>query len=376
MSEIDGRYGSDLPGPVALLDLTYPELGALMREWGLPAFRTNQLWEWIYRKLAEDFEQMTNLPGALRSRLAEATVLYPHRVLEVVTSQDSQTRKSLLELLDGETVECVLMRYEHRRTACISTQVGCPIRCSFCATGKAGLRRNLTAGEIVAQALLVARQARALAPASEHALTNVVYMGMGEPLMNFEAMWRSVEILTDDGGFRLGARRITISTAGVVPGILRLARQPLQVRLAVSLHAPNDRLRDQLVPLNRRYPIEPLMEAVREYVGLTSRRVTFEYALIDGVNDDRRLASELATLIADIPAHVNLIPVNAVQGSPHQPSPQFRVDGFAEVLNARGIPCTVRVRRGIDAGAGCGQLRSRRLSERSDGSGFSSTGGA
>lgn len=361
MARINDAEELPAAGKLNLLDLTYPELSAMLRDWGQPAFRTNQLWEWIYRNLASDFQQMASLPRALRGRLDAETSISPHRELEAVRSRDGQTLKALLELTDGETVECVLMRYEHRRTACISTQVGCPIRCSFCATGQAGLRRNLTAGEIVAQALHTARAAFPYTPSSERPLTNIVYMGMGEPLLNFDATWRSIEILTDDGGFGLGARRVTVSTAGVVPGIIRLAHLPLQVRLAISLHAPNDELRNDLVPLNRRYPIAALMDALREYVSITGRRVTIEYALIDGVNDHRHLAAELADLFSGIPVHVNLIPVNPVQGSAHQPSPPFRVNGFAEALTGRGLPCTVRLRRGIDSDAGCGQLRSRRL---------------
>ena len=346
---------------ISLLELTYAEVGSLLKELNQPAFRTKQIWQWVYRSLATDFDQMANLPRALREKLETHASILPYRTLEEVISKDGQTRKALLELGDRETIECVLMRYEHRRTACISTQVGCPIGCTFCATGQAGLRRNLSAGEIILQALHVARMARNFAPPSERPLTNIVYMGMGEPLLNFDATWHSIQVLTDESGFGLGARRITISTAGVVPGILRLAKQPLQIRLALSLHAPNDTMRDQLVPLNRRYPIAVLMDALHEYVNATGRRITIEYALIDGINDHRKLASELVELIAGLPVHVNLIPVNPVKGTPFQPSPHFRVNGFAEVLHGRGISCTVRLRRGADAEAGCGQLRSRRI---------------
>lgn len=345
-----------------LLELDRSELAALMQEWGEPAFRAEQIWHWIYRELETDFSQMTNLPRALRERLTEQACLLPARVIDTVSSRDKETHKILAELADGETIESVLMLYERRRTACISTQVGCPIRCPFCATGQAGLRRNLSAGEILWQVLELARLARPFAPAEERPLTNIVYMGMGEPLLNYDATLRSVRILTDPTGFGLGARRITISTAGVVPGILRLAEEPLQIGLAVSLHAPNDALRDKLVPLNRRYPIASLMEAIRFYVDRTGRRVTFEYALIRDVNDDRALAKELANLIAGLPTHVNLIPVNPAEGSSYQPSSRVRVESFAAELERRGIPCTVRLRRGIDIEAGCGQLRSKRLS--------------
>jgi 23S rRNA (adenine2503-C2)-methyltransferase len=257
------------------------------------------------------------------------------------------------------------MLYERRRTACISTQVGCPIRCDFCATGKSGFRRNLTAGEIVAQVILIARAAREFAPADARPLTNVVYMGMGEPLLNLDAVLKSLRILTDPKGFNLGDRHITISTAGVVPGILRLAQEPLQVRLALSLHAPNDALRDQLVPLNRRYPLAQVRQALQTYFEHTGRRITIEYALIKEVNDHKAQAAELAELFAGLPIHVNLIPVNPVENSPYRPSPPARVQVFMEELERHHIPCSVRVRRGLDVQAGCGQLRSRYLAQSS-----------
>lgn len=345
----------------ALVELSFDELVQSMQAWGEPAFRADQIWKWVYTHYVESFEEMTDLPKALRERLADEFHILPCRVIDHITSKDGLTEKVLLQLADGETVESVLMRYERRRTACISTQVGCPIRCAFCATGQAGLRRNLTAGEIVAQALLIARLALPYAPEGERPLTNIVYMGMGEPLLNLDATLRSVDILTDGRGFGLGARHITISTAGIVPGILRLAGAGRQIRLAISLHAPNDALRDRLVPVNRTYPIAAVMEAVRTYVGSTGRRVTFEYVLIDEVNDSIRLARELAELLAGIPAYVNLIPVNPVEGTGFRPSPRPRVQRFVEELERHGISCTLRLRRGIDVQAGCGQLRSRHL---------------
>jgi 23S rRNA (adenine2503-C2)-methyltransferase len=347
--------------PINLLELDRAGLQDLLQGWGQPAFRAGQLWRWLYRDLATDFAQMTNLPAELRQILAERATAQPYRLLDAQVSADGETRKVLLELPDGETIEAVLMLYARRRTACISTQVGCPIRCPFCATGMAGLRRNLTAGEIVLQALHLARLAQPLTPAGERPLTNIVYMGMGEPLLNYDAVWRSVGVLTDPDGFGLGARHITISTAGVVPGIRRLAGEGAQVGLAVSLHAPDDALRNRLVPLNRRYPLNQLMPALRDYIAATGRRVTFEYALIAGVNDAPAQAEALAELLAGLTAHVNLIPVNPAPGSPYRPSPRPAVDAFVAILRARHVPVSVRLRRGIDVQAGCGQLRSRRL---------------
>lgn len=346
-----------------LYEYTRSELTELLKAWGQPAYRAEQLWQWMYEHLTEDFAEMTNLPRQLRDHLVHHATIRPLRVLEERISRDQLTRKFLLELPDGETIESVLMLYERRRTACISTQVGCPIGCDFCATGKSGFRRNLTAGEIVAQVVYIARAAQPFAPADSRPLTNVVYMGMGEPLLNLDAVLKSLHILTDPKGFNLGDRHITISTAGVVPGILRLAQEPMQVRLAISLHAPTDELRDKLVPLNRRYPIAQVRQALQTYFEHTGRRITVEYALIKEVNDHRAQAAELAKLFAGLPIHVNLIPVNPVENSPYRPSPPSRVKIFVEELERHHIPCSVRLRRGLDVEAGCGQLRSRHLTQ-------------
>jgi 23S rRNA (adenine2503-C2)-methyltransferase len=355
---------------VALYDLTYDQLAALLAKWGEPGFRTDQVWVWLYRSLVDDFEAMANLPRSLRARLAADTAL---RLLDPVTEQVSAsglTRKVLFRLVDGHSVEAVRMDYHDRRTACISTQAGCGMGCTFCATGQGGLARNLSPGEIVAQVLYFAREIRVQeieranalgyqAQLPEHPISNVVLMGMGEPLANFEATWQAIETLADAGGYNLGARRITLSTVGLVPGIRRMAEAGLSINLAVSLHAPDDELRSRLVPVNRRYPLTELLPAIDEYVDRTGRRVTFEYALIDGVNDAPEQAQALADLLAGLLCHVNLIPLNPTPGSPLQPSPRERVDAFRQELEWAGIPATVRMRRGIDIEAGCGQLRQR-----------------
>jgi 23S rRNA (adenine2503-C2)-methyltransferase len=253
-------------------------------------------------------------------------------------------------------IEAVLMRYARRRTVCISTQVGCALGCSFCATGQSGFTRHLTAGEIVAQVLYAARAFRG----EGTTLTHVVVMGMGEPLLNYDATLAALRRLMDERGLNLGARRFTVSTVGIVPGIWRLSAEGLPVGLAVSLHAPDDALRDELVPVNRRYPLGQLLPACREYVARTGRRVTFEYALIDGLNDLAEQAGQLADLVRGLRCHVNLIPLNPTPGSPYRASPPTRVQAFHEALERLHVPATVRLRRGIDIQAGCGQLRSRR----------------
>ena len=356
--------------PIALYDLRYEELAELLQGWGEPSFRADQLWNWLYRSLADDFEAMGNLPLTLRERMAKETVLTLLEPIDEEVSASGLTRKVLFRLRDGNTVESVRMDYHDRRTACISTQAGCGMGCVFCATGQGGLSRNLSPGEIVAQVLYFAREIRTQeieranalgyqAEIPEHPVSNVVLMGMGEPLANYEGTLQALETLADDRGYNLGARRITLSTVGLVPGMRRLVAEGMPINLAVSLHAPTDELRDRIVPVNRRYPVQELMQAVREYVAATGRRVTFEYALIDGVNDSLEHARDLAELLAGMLCHVNLIPLNPTPGSPLQPSPRERVDAFRQELQWAGIPVTVRMRRGIDIEAGCGQLRQR-----------------
>jgi len=340
-----------------LLDLTYEELKEFLTSWDEPAYRADQIWGWLYRSLVSDFQEMTNLPKGLKERLAEATLLRTMKPLKERVSADGLTRKVLFALRDDQTIESVLMHYERRHTTCISTQVGCPIGCVFCATGQSGFVRNLTPGEIVEQVLYFAH----LLKAEGERLTNVVLMGMGEPLANYEATWQAIETLTHDDGFNLGARRITISTVGVVSGIRRLAEEGTQIGLAVSLHASTDELRDKLIPINRRYPLAQLMAACRHYAERTGRRISFEYALINGINDSPEQARQLAHLLAGLFCHVNLIPLNPVPESPYQPSPRGRILAFQAELNRLKVPNTLRVERGVDIRAGCGQLRCQRM---------------
>ena len=324
------------------------ELSALLD--GEPSYRVEQVWHGLYSQLATPAE-MTNLPKALRNRLAEELTPALQPVVRRV-SDGGDTVKYLWELGDGARIETVLMLYPDRVTVCVSSQAGCAMGCGFCATGQAGFTRHLTAGEIVEQVVLAAREARTM----DRRLGNVVFMGMGEPLANESAVWSSVERLHDDLG--LSARKLTISTVGIVPGIRRLAERPLPVNLAVSLHAANDRLRDELVPINKRYPIDELMKACAEYLAAKGRRLSFEWALIDSTNDRDSDATELAGLCRRfrLPAHVNLIPLNPTPGYPAIGSPLRRVHQFRDLLESLGVNATVRRNRGTDIDAACGQL--------------------
>lgn len=267
-------------------------------------------------------------------------------------SKDKNTQKVLFRTQPGDRIEAVLMRYERRRTVCISTQSGCGIGCAFCATGQMGLMRNLSSGEIVEQVLYFARRLKH----EGDRLTNVVVMGMGEPFQNYGATMKAIDTLNHPEGFNFGARRFTVSTVGLAPMIDRFTQERRQVNLAVSLHAATNILRDELVPVNHRYPIERLLESCREYVSQTGRRITFEWAMIEGVNDDLGQAEALADQVEDLLCHVNLIPLNPTQGYPQPPSSREAVSAFQGYLQSRGIPCTIRLRRGIEIQAGCGQL--------------------
>jgi 23S rRNA (adenine2503-C2)-methyltransferase len=317
---------------------------------GEPRYRVDQVWSGLYEQLAEPAD-MTNLPGALRARLRD---LLPPALAPVVerVSDDGDTVKSLWELEGGSRIETVLMLYPDRATVCVSTQAGCAMACGFCATGQAGFTRHLTAGEIVEQVVRAARRAKDVG----RRVSNVVFMGMGEPLANEGPVWAAVERL--HGAVGLSARHLTISTVGIVPGIRTLAARPLPVNLAVSLHAANDELRDRLVPINRRYPLDTLMTACAEYLEAKGRRLSFEWALIDGVNDRRDDARELAARCRALPlaAHVNLIPLNPTPGWPTRGTPPDRVREFRDRLAELGVNVTVRRNRGTEIDAACGQL--------------------
>jgi 23S rRNA (adenine2503-C2)-methyltransferase len=339
--------------PTTLYDLTLAELETRLADDGLPRYRARQVFHWAYQQLAPGYEAMTVLPKALRGELAGElpfTLLAPVRE---VRTDDGETVKLLFRTFDGEHIETVLMFYPDRTTVCVSCQVGCAVGCAFCATGMMGLTRNLSTGEMVGQVIEAARAARS----HGRSLTNIVMMGMGEPFQNYAAVMKMVAILHDSAGFNFGARRTTISTSGLVPFIDRLAEEPYQVKLAISLHAPNDELRSRLVPLNRRYPVADLMAACRRYVERTGRRITFEYALIKDVNDSDGTAEELARLLKGLLCHVNVIPLNPTPAAPFERPSVERIERFAAVLESRGVPATVRYSRGVEIAAACGQLR-------------------
>lgn len=354
---------AERPRQVSLLDLDYPSLVDYMHTLGQPAFRARQLWEWMYKRHAVDFDSMSNLPLDLRARLATEATITPLRVAAQIVSASRDTFKVLFSLADGQTIEAVLMLYDERRTLCISSQAGCAMGCTFCATAQGGLARNLTSGEILAQVLFFARYLgdASLPPDLDVArpshVTNIVLMGMGEPLHNYTNVWGALRRLTDPSAFGLGARHITLSTVGLVPQIDRMADEDLQIGLAVSLHAPNDELRTSLVPVNRGFPVDDLLAAVKRYTDKTHRRVTFEYALMRGINDTPELALELAAKLKPLLCHVNLIPLNPIPDSSFQPTPDADANRFAQILRDAGISTTIRLRRGIEINAGCGQLR-------------------
>lgn len=331
----------------ALVGMPFDELVTALSAWETPQLRAKQIWRHIYTRRVVRFEDMRDLPTSLRAQLSQ---MYRVSSLEVAEQQASTdgVHKLLLHGGDEQVFECVLLPYEDRVSCCISTQVGCPMGCTFCATGLGGFDRNLTVGEIVGQVLLLQQLTR-------RRISHVVFMGMGEPLLNFENLASSIRYLHEDLG--ISHRHITVSTVGIVPQVERLARLRLPIHLAISLHSPSDKVRERLMPVNRRWPVDELMRAVRRYFEATKRKVTFEYLLIDGINDTRDQARDLAALVSHLPCVVNLIPFNyvdTVQGF-RRPSSE-RMRAFRRELESRGVNVTQRVERGHDIAAACGQL--------------------
>ncbi len=341
-------------GRVNLLDLNRAGLEAYLASLGEKPFRGRQVLKWLYHQEVVDAGAMTDLSKALRQRLAEETEVRPPEVVHHQVSGDG-THKWVLRVDGGDCIETVFIPEEDRGTLCVSSQVGCALDCTFCSTARQGFNRNLSVAEIVGQ-VWVARDTLGLDREGRRGITNVVLMGMGEPLANFENVVRAMDLMLDDLAFGLARKRVTLSTAGVVPGIERL-RERCPVSLAVSLHAPNDPLRDILVPLNRKYPIARLLEACRRYAEVGPKpQVTFEYVMIDGLNDGRAEARELVRRLQGVPAKVNLIPFNPFPGSDYRRSPQAVVDAFRDVLLRAGIRTITRKTRGDDIDAACGQL--------------------
>ncbi|HZB90139.1 MAG TPA: 23S rRNA (adenine(2503)-C(2))-methyltransferase RlmN [Stellaceae bacterium] len=351
-------------GRKALVGLSRAELAAEMAAIGAKPFRARQLWHWIYNRGATEFAAMTTLSKAFRAELAERYVVGRPAVARALVSLDG-TRKWLLRFADGQEAECVHIPEEDRGTLCVSSQVGCTLTCSFCHTGTQRLVRNLAAAEIVGQVML-ARDALGEwpSPQDDRQLTNIVLMGMGEPLFNYDNVAAALKIVMDHEGLSLSRRKITLSTSGVVPMIRRCGEE-LGVNLAISLHAVTDELRDVLVPINRKYPLAELLAACRSYPGASNaRRITFEYVMLSGINDSPAEARQLVHLLAGIPAKVNLIPFNPWPGAPYERSREAAIRAFADIVNAAGYSSPVRTPRGEDIMAACGQLKSDSVRQR------------
>lgn len=345
--------------PVTFFDLPLEKLEERVVALGGKAYRARQLYSWTYGKLVAGYDEMTNVPAELREKLAADLPFGSMKLVRESASEDGETYKLLYSTFDGQFVETVLMLYPERATVCVSCQVGCAVGCAFCATGLGGLTRNLTAGEIVQQTVDAARRAHSLG----RSLTNLVMMGMGEPLQNYAETMAFIGIINDERGLNFGARRITISTSGIIPRIDALAKESYQVNLAVSLHAPNNELRSTLVPINNRYPVEDLMAACDRYIAATGRRVSFEYALMSGINDADHIAHELGRLLRGRLCHVNIIPFNPVDVLRFERPTTSGIEHFADILRGEGIPTTVRYSRGIEIDAACGQLRAKHSEE-------------
>ena len=338
---------------VALLSHTRSELEQLLSDWGYSEFHASLLWTGLYRQRASKIQAISPLRSDLKDLLQERTILSLLKPVRDITSTDKETKKILYRLRDGQTLETVFMRYRDRITLCVSTQVGCAIGCVFCATGQMGFKRNLSTGEIVAQVLEAGRTGEK----ERLAVRNVVFMGMGEPMHNFENTMRAIEILTDDKGLGIGPRHITVSTIGLPNEIRKFAESSSPVNLAVSLHAANDEDRSVLAPINNRWPLAKLMEACMYYQRITGRRIFFEWALIAGKNDSEKNAHELGKLVSKMDAHVNLIPLNPTGGFNGHPAESESAHQFQRVLREYGLPSTIRQRKGVDINAGCGQLQ-------------------
>ncbi len=337
---------------------TYEELENEMKTLGLPRFRTGQIYRWLHVSLVSSFDEMTDLPKALRAQLDDNFVIFGCTIEMKLVSEYDGTVKYLFALNDGEVIETVLMKYKYGYTVCVSSQIGCRMGCRFCASTLGGVVRSLLPSEILGQVYAVERD-------NDIRVSHIVMMGMGEPLDNFENVKRFLSLITDEKGQNISMRHISLSTCGIVPKIYELMEMNLQLTLSVSLHAPNDEIRSSMMPVNNAYNIEKLLEACRKYAKTTSRRISFEYALVRGVNDSPECAAELASRLGRMLCHVNLIPVNAVKETHCRESYPETVKKFAEVLLSKGIPVTVRRKLGADINAACGQLRRSRTANKS-----------
>ena len=337
-----------------IYDYSLQALSDLLHTWGEPSYRSTQIWKGIYQSFWSNLDDFSNLPKNFRMKLAGQFSFQNLLPIDTLYSSDGETQKILFQLPDKRSIETVRMQYQKRRTLCVSTQAGCAMGCTFCATGQMGFLRNLSCGEIIEQVLYFAR----IFSIQGERVSNIVFMGMGEPFHNYDNVIKAIDILNDHQGMKLGARRFTISTVGIIPGIRKFSQSNQQVNLAVSLHAADNALRSSMLPINKKYPIDRLMAALQEYSEVTRRRITFEWALIRGVNDAPEQAAKLAGLLANMLAHVNVIPLNPTAGFSGKASTMAQAKQFQRILESKGIPCTIRIRRGIDIQAGCGQLAS------------------
>lgn len=339
-----------------IYDYTHEELHQWMKDNGESAFRADQVFDWLYVKRVKSFDDMTNLSKELRAKLSSQFEFVTLTEITKFESRDG-TVKFLFGLHDNHAIETVIMRHSYGNSVCVTTQVGCRIGCTFCASTLGGLKRNLTAGEIVAQVVT----AQQMLDATGERVSSIVIMGSGEPFENYDATMAFLRNMIHEKGLNIGQRHITVSTSGIVPSIYKFADENTQINLALSIHAPNDKLRSKLMPVNRRYPFDEVIEAIRYYLDKTGRRLTFEYALIGGVNDQVEHAEELASVIKDMLCHVNLIPVNHVPERNYVRTPRNDIFAFAKVLENNGINVTIRREQGHDIAAACGQLRAKHM---------------
>jgi 23S rRNA (adenine2503-C2)-methyltransferase len=341
-----------------ILSMTFDEMSQAFKENSIQAFRAKQVYEWLHKHLVSSYDEMLNLPKNLREELKQKFPIVTCNVVRKQVSSDG-TVKLLFSVADGDYIECVVMKYKYGYTICVSSQVGCKMGCAFCASTLGGFKRSLSAGEILSQ---VYRAQREIGERISH----IVLMGMGEPMDNFENVMRFITLVTDEKGLNLSMRNISLSTCGVVPKIQELLNKHLQLTLSISLHAPNNEIRSKIMPINKRYHIEELLDMCRKYTKETSRRISFEYAMLSGVNDSDECAKELASRLKGMLCHVNLIPVNEVQESPFKPSSPERVQSFAGILEKSGVTTTVRRKLGSDIDASCGQLRLKHKQEKGE----------
>lgn len=343
-----------------ILSMTFEEMTDCFSAEDIQKFRAKQVYEWLHKHLVSDYDEMQNLPKSLRAKLGESFPIYSCKIARKQVSKLDGTVKFLFEMHDGDFIESVVMKYKYGNTICVSSQVGCKMGCAFCASTLGGYKRSLTAGEILSQVYAAQRNLG-------ERISRIVLMGMGEPLDNFDNVMRFLELITDEKGLNISMRNISLSTCGIVPKIYELLERHLQLTLSVSLHAPSDELRSHIMPVNNKYSVDELLKACRKYSSETSRRISFEYSMLSGVNDSDECAFLLASKLKGMLCHINLIPVNEVAESPFKPSSHQRIERFTEILGKNGINATVRRKLGSDIDASCGQLRQKENKSRTRG---------